>query len=136
MTDSPTFQIPKEVIEPIIQAHVTTAVTTALGGQARLLEAAITGVLTQKVDSDGKPSRYSSDTQFIQWALREAVCNAVQRCLQEEVAKHEEQLRELLVAQLRKSNSPLVKNLVEGMTKGLINACGSKWQLSVTYGKD
>lgn len=136
MADSPTFQIPKEVIEPIIQAHVTSAVTAALGGQGRLLEAAITGVLTQKVDSNGKPSNYGSDIQFMQWAMREAVCNAVQRSLQEEVAKHEEQIRELLVAQLRKSNSPLVKNLVEGMTKGVIDACSNKWHLSVTYGKD
>ena len=134
MADSPTFQIPKEVIEPIIQAHVTTAVVTALGGQGRLIEHAITQVLTQKVDRDGKPSHYSSDVQFLHWALQNAVCNAVKQTLEQEVAKHQDKIRDLLTAQLRQSKSPLVKQLVEGMTKGVIDATTNKWRLSVTYG--
>lgn len=138
MSDSPTFQIPKEVIEPIIQAHVTTAVINALGGQGRLVEQAIAMVLTRKVGSDGTDSRYNSSTDptFLTWALQNAIRNAVQRALQEEVAKHEEQIRKMLAAELHKSKSPLVMQLVEGMTKGIVEATKSQWQIKVHYGRE
>lgn len=133
---APTFQIPTDVIEPIIQAHVTTAIITALGGHQHLMERAITGVLTQKVNSEGKPSNYGSDIQYIQWAMQTAVTNAVTKVLQEEVAKQEDQIRALLTAELRKSKSPLVKQLIEGMTKGVVNATQNKWQIKVSYDRD
>jgi len=38
MSSNPTLQIPRDVIEPIIQAHVTEAVLNALGGQNELVK--------------------------------------------------------------------------------------------------
>ena len=136
MAENPTFQIPKEVIEPIIQAHVTTAVASALGGQSRLIEQAITAVMTQKVDSNGNRSNYNSDVQWLQWAMQEAVKKAVRAALESELAKQEELIRAHITSELKKSKSPLVKQLVEGMTKGVLNATANSWRLKVSYGDD
>lgn len=136
MSDSPTFQIPKDVIEPIIQAHISAAIVSALSGRERLIEHAVTQVLTQKVDSDGKPSNYSSSVQFVQWAMQNAVRKAVTAMLETEFAKQEEAIRALLTAELKKSKSPLVKQLVEGMTKAFTDPGNLKWRLKVSYGED
>lgn len=137
MNETPTFQIPKDVIEPIIKAHVCTAITTALGGQAKLIEDVVARILAQKVDSEGKPSTYahSSDVEFIQWACRNAVRVAVTSTLQEEMGKYKETLRKHIAAALQKKDSPFIKQLAEGMVSGVSNPDAFKWRLKVEVEK-
>lgn len=137
--NNPTFQIPRDVIEPIIQAHVTTAVTAALGGHQRLVADAIAQVLNAKVDSSGNPSRYnsSSDPTFIQWALQDCVRRATQAAIEAALKDHQEALRKHLVASLQQKNSPLVKQLVEGMMGVLASPDTLRYRLKVEYmGRD
>lgn len=132
MPENPTFTIPKDVIDPIIKAHVATAITSALGGRDELITKAISRVLFQKVDHRGEPSDYSSNPEFIQWACRNAITEAVKSCLTEEIKKHEEKLKALISAALSKKNSPLVKQLAEGLVGAISNPDVLKWRLNVT----
>src|SRR5688500_18660560 len=113
---NPTFQIPRDVIEPIIKAHVATAITNALGGQDRLVAEAIRQVLYTKVDTEGNPGRgYGSEVEFIQWMTRKVVANAVKETLEAEMAKHKDALKRAISDSLTKKNSPFIKQLAEGM---------------------
>lgn len=131
MSDNATFQLPRDMIEGAIQHHVGLAVSKALGDHSVILGKLIQSVLTQRVDSDGKPSNYSHNAEFITWATNNAVRKAVVECLNEEIKKYEGQIRSNLSEQLAKRNSPLIKNLVESMTRGMVDAASSKWHMSV-----
>jgi hypothetical protein len=134
MADNPTFQIPKDVIEPIIQAHVAAAVTAALAGQDQLMNKAVVMVLNQKVDSEGKPSNngYGWEVPYIQWAMRDVLRKATHAAITAEVAKHEDVLRKNIADQLKSSKSPLVKALVQGLVDRLVSAENLKYRLTVT----
>lgn len=131
MADNPTFQIPKDVIEPIINAHVSSAIAAALGGRDQLIGECVRQVMNQKVDENGNPSGYSYAVPFLTWAMRRAVTSAVRKALEEEVAKHEEVIRKNIAEQLRQSRSPLMQQLVASMTKAFTDPGNLKWRLKV-----
>lgn len=120
----PTFQIPREIIEPIIQAHVATAVTAALSGREAIIEKAVAAVLGAKVDDRGQPDRYDSRgaLTWVQWAMQDAVKLATKDALEKAVKGHEEKIREELAHQMTRRNSPLLKSLVAAMVGNLSNA--------------
>lgn len=131
-----TLQLPKDLVEAAINQHVQIAMAQALGGQQRLLTQAVHQVLTSKVDSDGKPGRgYGSDREFITWAVDDALKSAVRRILEEELVKYEEDLRKNIADQLSRKNSPLVKQLAEGIVKGVISAAQNKYSFTVDIGQ-
>ena len=135
MSENATLQLPRDLIEGAINSHVQAAIAAALGDKAKILETAVAQVLTAKVDSEGKPGRgYGHDFEFIQWAVRDCIHKAVRQCLQAEIAKHQDTIRKNIAEQLAKKNSPLLKQLVETMTTGLVSVASDKWRLSVTYG--
>jgi hypothetical protein len=134
MADNPTFQIPKEVIEPIIQAHVTTAVMNALGGHQKLVSDAVASVLTQSVDSDGKPSSSSYyGKPFIEHVMTKCIRDAVLQAVQEEMPKHKDVIRAHISSQLRQKNSPLLKQFVDGMAGALADPDNLKYAINVSY---
>jgi phage baseplate assembly protein W len=130
--ETATLQLPKDLIEAAIQQNVAAAMAKAMGGYSSLMAEAVNRVLNQKVDDDGKPSNYSSNIPFIQWAVNDALRKAVQDALAQEVVKYEAEVRRQIVEQLGKKNSPIVKQLVENMTSGLIEAATNKYRLTVT----
>lgn len=129
--ETATLQLPKDLIEAAIQQNVAAAMTKAMGGYSSLMSEAVNRVLNQKVGGDGQPSNYSTSTTFIQWAVSDALRKAVQTALAEEVIKYESEVRRQIVEQLSRKNSPIVKQLVENMTKGLIEAATNKYRLTV-----
>lgn len=130
--ETATLQLPKDLIEAAIQTNVAKAMSEAMGGYPALMSQAVERVLNQKVDSDGKPSSYSSSITFIQWAVNNSLRKAVQDALAQEVTKYEGEVRRQIADQLARKNSPIVKQLVENMTKGLIEAATNKYRLTVT----
>lgn len=132
MADDPTFKIPRDVIQPIIEAKVASALIEALGNQQWLVQNCITKVLDEKVNSNGaKVERYYEDgaPTFLQWALRSCIQVQVKKILEDQVAEHKEVIAKALKAELEKKNSPLVKQLIEGMTTGFTKSL--KFQIDV-----
>lgn len=119
--EDPTFKIPRDVIQPIIEAKVAAALVEALGNQQWLVQNCIAKVLDEKVnDNGGKAESYCADRSptFLQWALRSCIQVQVKKILEEQVAQHKDVIAKSLKAELGKKNSPLVKQLIEGMTTG------------------
>ena len=128
----PTFQIPKDVIEPIITAHIATAVSAALAGRERIVEMTVSQLLNMKVDSEGKPSSYDRGQTFIQWVMNDTLRRTVRDIMLEELKKHESVIRAELAAQLTAKKSPLLKQLIEQLTTGIVTAASGSYTLNVS----
>lgn len=130
----PTFNIPKEIITPIIQAHVNEAVLRALDGPDRIVSEAILKVLNMEVDSEGKPTTYRG-SPWIDWVIGTCIQKAARAAIEEQLTKHGDKLKATLVRQMSLKNSPLVKQLVEGMVGAMTTPDTLKWRINVTYDK-
>ena len=134
MTETATLQLPRDLIVAAIEKEVNLAIARALGEHSRILDTVIQRVLTMKVDSEGKPGHgYSNDQEFILWAVNDALRNAVKEAINTEVQKYKETIRSHLAEQLSRKNSPLLKQLVDQMTTGIIDSTTNKWTLTVKY---
>lgn len=128
----PTFQIPKDIINPIIQASVNEAVIRALDGPQQLVTKAIAGVLQMTVDSEGKPCSYGSSRPWIDWVIGDCIKKAARAAIEEFMVTEKDRIKAELVLQLSKKNSPLVKQLVEQMAGAISSESNLKWHLNVT----
>lgn len=131
---APTFQIPQDVIQPIILANITAAIAQALGGSANVLEKAISTILSTQVDGEGKPSSYShhSHRSWLDWAVGDAIRKAARAAIEEQIATLQVALKEQMVAQLTKKNSPLIKQIAEGLAAGAFSPEAIKWRLTIS----
>ena len=120
-TENPTFQIPRDVIEPIIQAHVSTAIAGALSGYQNLVEKTVAFILNQKVDDHGKPSTYNSAKSFIEWAVKDSIETATKEILHEALEKNKTILISEIKKELQKKNSPIARQLAESMAGAISN---------------
>jgi len=130
---TPTFQIPQDVIAPIIQANITAAIAQAMGSSGKVLETAIHTILAMRVDSSGKPSSYSSDSNrtWLDWAIGDAIRNAARAAIEEQVGTLQAALKQQMVAQLTKKNSPLIKQIAEGLAAGAFSPDSINWRLTI-----
>jgi len=136
VADGPTLQIPRDVIEPIIQAQITASIASALGANG-IMQKAIESILQTKVGSDGKADRYSDSRgrPWVEWAVGDALRNAARAAILEAVAGQQEALRNEIASQLSRKNSPLVKQLVEALITGVFKAENLKYRLTVGTGE-
>jgi hypothetical protein len=131
--DNPTFQIPKDVIEPILKAHVAAAITEAFGDRSKLIEQMITSVLMGTVDDKGRPT-YSSAygaSPLLEWMMKDAIGNAVREVMAEQLVKYKEQVKDAIVSTLRAKRSPLARKLAEALVNGITAEETLKWRLTV-----
>ncbi len=134
MAENPTFQIPKDVIEPIIKAHVATAVAAALGGHGRLVEEAVTRCLMEKVDSQGRPTTGSYDSEeWVVRAMKTAIQTAAKDALMAELPKHRDAIQAMIERSLKQRNSPLLRQLVDAMVNGVAQSDALKYRLNITF---
>lgn len=132
----PTFQIPKDVIEPIIQAQVTKAVMEALGGYRPIIEECVSQALNVKVDSNGNKPSYSSshDIPWIQWLVRDTIRTATKKAVVEMLQQHQDAIKASIEKQMRDPKSGFAKGLVDGLVKGISGDIGWKINMDVVLG--
>lgn len=129
----PTFKIPRDVIEPIIQAHVQKAVIDALADRGALVSEAVRRVLSMKVDTEGRFDSYGRGGEWVAWMVRDCICKATRAAIEDEMVKHKVAIDNLIIKELQKRNSPLMRQLVNGMTSAFTNPENLKWRLKVSY---
>jgi hypothetical protein len=137
MTENPTLQIPKDIIEPIITAHVSAAILSAFADKSKLMEVAVAQVLNAKVDKDnGKPTSSSYNaTSYIQWLMESVVRKAVANAIEEQVGLHKEELKKAIAAELGlgKKYTPLAKQLVNGMCSAMSHPDLLRYRIKVEF---
>jgi YD repeat-containing protein len=129
------MQIPKDVIEPIVSARITAILVELFGDKGRIVDRVVETVLNQKVDRDGNPTRNSYDQAgtLVEVEARRAVQIAVREVLKEACEQHKDQLRALIVAELTRKNSKILRGLAESMVNGLTKAASDKYRLTVAF---
>lgn len=135
MSQQPTLHIPQDVIGPIIQANISSAILAAMGDGSKVMSNAIATVLSQKVDPNtGNISDYrsSNTVPWIDWALGNAVRESAKTAIIEYLTQHQEDVKKHLAVELSKKNSPLAKALVESMAKGMADQNSLRYSISVT----
>jgi hypothetical protein len=133
MSQSPTLQIPQDVIQPIIDAHVTAEIAKALGA-GTVVRTAVENILQTRVDSEGKIDTYhnrQNTRPWIDWAVADALKKRVQSIIIETIEKQSDTIRDQVAAQLRMKNSPLVKQIAEGVAKVALSPDRLKYSIEV-----
>jgi hypothetical protein len=126
----PTFQIPKDVIEPIIRSQVEAGIMAQIGDPVELIRSVIDTAISQKVGVDGKISRYSCDNKYniletlTRKRLHEAVCEAIEKW----VDNAKPQITKAVETALKRRNTAIAKALVNGF----VDATKSEWRCSVS----
>lgn len=130
----PTLAIPQDVIEPIIQANITAAIANAMGPRAQVMEKAIATILATRVDDKGVPttSTYNSHATWLDWAISNAIREAAKAAIAEQVDLLQEAIKTQLAKELTKKNSPMVKQIADGLVGGAFNPDALRYRLNVT----
>lgn len=131
MSDTATLKLPKDLVEASIEKALREAVAVQLVDKDLLIQKIAREILNEKVDSSGKPSRYSSAEPFLEWACSEKIREALMEVFQEELEKRKGLLKEALRAELQKKNSPIVKSLINATAEGLIDATKNRWKFNL-----
>ncbi|RZZ85656.1 hypothetical protein [Pseudoxanthomonas winnipegensis] len=129
--NQPTLSIPKDIIEPIVQANIAAAVAGAMGPSGEILRQAVASILTMRVDHEGKPSTYGNNRTWIDWAIGDAIKKAARAAIEEQTANLQESIKAYIAAELKKKNSPIVKQIADGMLGAVFEPSNLRYKLTV-----
>jgi hypothetical protein len=117
------LSISQEVVKPIIEAQIKTAIAAALGKQDAIIKSAIEAIMNYQVDYQGKHSQYSSDNKynFVEIHIQEAIQTALKEAIQEWVKENQKRIKEEFfgILKTRKGSSALVKAFIDGIAQSL-----------------
>jgi RNA-binding protein YhbY len=127
-----TIEIPKNVLEPIINAHITAALTEVFGDGHGLLDKIVKKVLTAHVDSRGElssPSTYTKPT--LEHMAHQAVKQAALEAMKEALDLHREAVKAAIVRELSSSKSKMLKTIAASMVDSLHNTIKGGYRVEV-----
>lgn len=113
-----TINLPQELVKPIIEAKINEAILEGMKGSEHLINQAVVAILNQKVDSDGKMSRYSSENNvtLLRHLVTKAIRDAATEAVKSYVAEKQPEIRKAITAQLetKSMRDKFAKALIEG----------------------
>jgi len=125
--------IPLDLIKPAIEAKVNAAVIEALGASDRLIIKLVEEIMTRKVDSNGCATGYNCNTPWLTWATRKCVEEAIVKAIDAHLADNKPKIANAIEAQMKKSESPLVKSIVAAMAEGIAKVSTNNYRINVTF---
>lgn len=135
MAENATIQIPKDLLEPAIQAQISKALIDAMSLKTDVLGALAERMLTQKVDNEGKPtnSNYSGTQTWVQWLTENMTREAIKEAIKAQGEEFKSLVRAAVEKELKKPNSKLVKEISEGAALAVMQTANSGWRISVNF---
>jgi hypothetical protein len=130
-----TVNIPKDVIDPIVRAEISSAITRALGNHDHLVREAVRTVLDYRVDVNGRRSEYERNNtySFIEVRCRTILETVVTEMLQEAILARSEDIRKEIHAQLSRKKSALVKSLADSFCEAATKNARYSIKLNVSF---
>lgn len=97
------LSIPQSVTAPIVAAKVQEAVMAALGGADAIVASVVKQICETKVDSNGKPSSYSSDQNrsWMDYHVTQILQGAINEELKRQTVELAAPVKEALIKQLQ-----------------------------------
>lgn len=128
------ISIGQDLIKPIIEAKIQTAIFEAMGKSPQMIETAVTAMLMQKVDSQGRPSNSSYDTRpFLNLLCDQEIREAAKKAL----IDHLETSRPLIMTALKKAITKNTEHIAVSLVNSLIETTkhSYRFHLSITQPK-
>ena len=125
------ISISNELIQPIIDAKIQTAIVMALESEREnLIPKMVQAALLQKVDNTGKTSNYNSDNKYtyMEFMCNKAVQDASKAAFTDFIKEREADLK---AEMMRILDTKKMKNaLVKAFLDGLIGSATHNWKLN------
>jgi len=131
MSDIAKIELSKDLIEPIVRAQLQASIVSAMGRADQLVAQVVNSVLNSKVDSDGKPDRYSSGTPLITWMANQAIKDAAMEVIKEWFADNREEMKNHLKKAIKSNAGGMAENFVLGMSKSVSSSYSTKVEVIV-----
>lgn len=132
MAENMQFPIPNSVLEPYIQAAVSTAITAALGDGTALVEKAVASALMRKVNARGVVSNSEYENRNV--LVDVVASNKIQEVAREVISEMAEGMRpkikEAIEKQLKTKHSEIAKLLVSGLMESLKTSWAVKVEIT------
>lgn len=131
--DTVNIEISKDLIKPIIEQKIKSAMIEALGDSAVFMDKIIHAVLNEKVDDKGQKNQYSSynNLTFVDWVMRDSIQKAVHLAVTEWVTENQALIKESLKSILEKKGAR--DAMAKAMVEGLVNATKNRWGISASF---
>ena len=102
------LSISKEMLTPVIEQQVKAMMATILGGQEQIVDKVIKNILETKVDSDGRPTSYSSGKTYFEWLLKDEITKAVKELIAEEMKSKVSNIKKAIKKQIQSETGATV----------------------------
>ena len=124
--------ISPEVIKPIVDTHIKALIVEALGGTQNLVDTAVAGFLSTKVDKDdGTVSTNRSDyntTSLFNYYFNKLLAQSVQEAIKEALTENKDQIKEAVKRSLmRKKGDRFADAVIDCIT----GTFGNSWRSDV-----
>ena len=133
MSELAQIQLSKDLIEPIVRAQLHASIVSAMNRQEELIGQVVNTVMNMKVDTDGKPERYSGGKPLITWMAEDAIKVAAKEAVKEWFAENKEAMKLHLKKAIEKNAKGMAEGFVLGMTKAA--ECSYNTKIEVTLAK-
>ena len=131
MGDQLEFKVSESLVRPIIEAKINVAVIEAMGGAERIVADMLKTYMSQKVDSDGKTSNYSSAVPRLEWLLHKMVEDALKEALKAFLQKKQDMFqKEFEKFFASKSGS---SQIVAALKDGFVKSLAEQWTSTITF---
>lgn len=122
-----TLNVDNDLVKPVIEAEIQAAVVRELGQMQDLFPQMVKAVITTKVDRDGKPSSYSGNKTYLEWAFQKSMHIAIQRAITEWIDGNQDELQKELSKQIMASKSEFAQSVLSA----LVGAVANQWRFNV-----
>ena len=133
MSDIAKIELSKDLIEPIVRAQLQASIVSAMGRADLLVAQVVNTVMNSKVDTDGKPERYSGGVPLITWMANHAIKDAAMEAVKEWFADNREEMKKHLRAAIKKNATGMAESFVLSMSKAA--ECTYSTKIEVVVGK-
>ena len=126
-----TLNVSEDLVRPVIEQKIQSAIVAELtkSDNGAFINGIVGRILSQKVDSDGKPSNYSYDRErsYIEWLCTKAVRECAAKAIEEWLDGNKDKMRKHIQSELAKRSESMAQVFMEG----LVGAVKSKWDFKV-----
>lgn len=126
------LEINENVVKPILEKQIQAAILANIGNPEELIQKVVSTALSQKVDSDGRVSRYSGDNKYdyLDVLTTKSIQKAAEEALRDWLEENSQLVKEAVIKEL---NKPARQHSI---AKAFADAVESSLQCSWRFGCD
>jgi hypothetical protein len=132
-TEMASLKIDQSIVTGVVEKTIQEAVIAQLKDPDALIREIVRRALSVKVDSDGKPSSYSSSISFLDYAAQESIRAATRKILDKFMEDNSDKLRKAIRAELNKPEraKSIAKAFADEAEKAI--SCGWNFTCNISF---